>query len=199
MHKELISTKETNNMLTQQVDTVKKCAEEYREKNGYLATKLDFQETLFEREYEKRMEQEYKATKATTELNNAKLELSKLPMVKQIFKSKIRGLEKQLVWAMWRFRKKECKITALQKSEAFLKDQTETLLNVNKGHVLLIEKYKRNITERGDKDEEMLKELNVLYTYLNKSTSIYKKGLKKKIVGHLIFVLENSAVNLRTS
>lgn len=99
---ELSQTKNENFRLIQQIDEERQSNEDERTKVKQLEDKLDFQETLFEREYEKRMEQEERAKCIQSELEVAKLEVSKHPMVKQIFKSKIRGLEKQLVWVMWR-------------------------------------------------------------------------------------------------
>lgn len=99
---ELSQTKNENSRLIQQIDEERQSNEDERTKVKQLEDKLDFQETLFEREYEKRIEQEERAKCIQSELEVAKLEVSKHPMVKQIFKSKIRGLEKQLVWVMWR-------------------------------------------------------------------------------------------------
>jgi len=199
MRKELTQTKEANVILTQQIENYKKYLDEYREKNKHLAEKLDFQETIFEREYEKRIEQEEKAKVAVTELDNAKLELSKLPMVKQIFKSKIRGLEKQLVWVMWRYRKKESRCVALQKSETILKEQIENLEKSKEITSVEIENFKKKILHRHRKDDELLRELKNFQTYLEKSPSVYKKGTKKKMVGQLVNILENSMGDFKVS
>ena len=192
--KELTYVKDMIDRRANKTSRLKKHLEKYRQQNAYFAIKLNFQEYLFEKEFQKRVEQEEKARLSASELDHVKEELSRVPIIKVELRSKIERLENQLLCVMWRFKEIEKEVIDLKESERYLKDEISMFISENKEYKGIIEKYEEEATNRYDRDEEILTEINELAECMKDDDS---NG--KVIVDNLKFKLEESIIDFVSS